>query len=124
MGDLFVFLVTKSCPTLCNPMDCSPPCSSVHGISQARRLEWVAISYPRGSSQLRDRNCVSCISCIGRRIFFFFLFFNHCTTWEAPKTDRHTYKDSVVLNAACGHPGPRADSLQVRPLEGELWSWH
>ena len=56
--------------------------------------------------------------------FFFFLFFNHCTTWEAPKTDRQTYKDSVVLNAACGHPGPRADSLQVRPLEGELWSWH
>ena len=33
--------VTKSCPTLCNPMDCSPPGSSVHGISQARILEWV-----------------------------------------------------------------------------------
>ena len=36
-------LVTKSCPTLCNPMDCSPPGSSVHGISQARILEWVVI---------------------------------------------------------------------------------
>ena len=42
---------TQSCPTLYNPMDCSPPGSSVHGISQARILEWVAISSPRGSSQ-------------------------------------------------------------------------
>ena len=41
---------TKSCPTLCNPMDYSPPDSSVHGISQARILEWVAISFFRGSS--------------------------------------------------------------------------
>ena len=41
-------LVTQSCPTLCNPMDCSPPGSSVHGIFKARILEWVAISYSRG----------------------------------------------------------------------------
>ena len=40
----------QSCPTLGNPMDCSPPGSSVHGISQARILEWVGISYFRGSS--------------------------------------------------------------------------
>ena len=45
-------LVTKSCPTLCNPMDYSPPGSSVHGISQARILEWVAVSFSRGSSFL------------------------------------------------------------------------
>ena len=38
------------CPTLCNPMDCSPPGSSVHGILQARILEWVAISFSRASS--------------------------------------------------------------------------
>jgi len=43
-------------------MDYSPPGSSVHGISQARRLEWVATSFSRGSSQPRDRNCVSCIA--------------------------------------------------------------
>ena len=42
--------VAQSCPTLCDPMDCSPPGSSVHGISQARILEWVAISYSRVSS--------------------------------------------------------------------------
>ena len=47
--------VTQSCPTLCDPMDCSLPGSSVHGIFQARVLEWVAISFSRGSSQLRDR---------------------------------------------------------------------
>ena len=43
--------VAQSCPTLWGPMDCSPPGSSVHGILQARILEWVAISFSRGSSQ-------------------------------------------------------------------------
>ena len=43
-------LVTQSCPTLCDPMDCSPPGSSVHVILQARILEWVAIPFYRGSS--------------------------------------------------------------------------
>ena len=57
-------------------MDCSPPSSSVHGILQARILEWVAISFSRGSSQSRDRTQVSRIA--GRR-------FNLCTTKEALK---------------------------------------
>ena len=47
---------------LCDPMDCSPPGSSVHGISQARILEWVAISFSRGSSPPRDQTQVSCIA--------------------------------------------------------------
>ena len=47
--------VTQLCPTLCDPMDCSLPGSSVHGIFQARILEWVAISFSRGSSQPRDQ---------------------------------------------------------------------
>ena len=42
------FLVTQLCPTLCDPMDCTPPVSPVHGTSQARILEWVAISFSRG----------------------------------------------------------------------------
>ena len=46
--------VAQSCPTLCSPMDCSLPGSSVHGIHQVRILEWVAISFSRGSSQPRD----------------------------------------------------------------------
>ena len=47
-------LVMQSCPILCDPMDCSPPGSSVHGISQVRILEGGAISFSRGSSQPRD----------------------------------------------------------------------
>ena len=54
--------VTQSFPTLCDPMDCSPPGFSVHGIFQARVLEWVAISFSRGSSPPRDRTLVSCIA--------------------------------------------------------------
>ena len=46
--------ITQSCPTLCDPMDCSPPGSSVHGILQARILEWIAISSSRGSSRPSD----------------------------------------------------------------------
>ena len=46
--------VTQSCPTLCNPMDCNLPGSSVHGIFQARILEWVVISFSKESSQPRD----------------------------------------------------------------------
>ena len=55
-------LVAQSCPTVCDPMDCNPPGSSVHGILQARILEWVAISFSRGSFQLRDQTQVSCIA--------------------------------------------------------------
>ena len=52
----------QSCLTLCDPVDCSPPGSSVQGILQERILEWVAISFSRGSSQPRDRTRVSCIA--------------------------------------------------------------
>ena len=56
----------QSCPTLCKPMDCSPPGSSVHGILQARVLEWVVMPSSRGSSRPRDLTCISSVSCIGR----------------------------------------------------------
>ena len=52
-------LVAQSCPTLCDPMDCSPPGSSVLGILQVRILEWIAISSSRGSSRSRDQIRVS-----------------------------------------------------------------
>ena len=51
-------LVAQSCLTLCDPMDCSPPVSSVHGILQARILKWVAMLSSRGSSRPRDRTCL------------------------------------------------------------------
>ena len=62
--DIYILVVQVQsliCVWLCDPMDCSPPGSSVHGISQAGILEWVAISFSRGSSWPRDWTCVSCI---------------------------------------------------------------
>ena len=49
----------QSCPTLCNPIDCSLPGSSIHGILQARILEWVVISFSRGIFPPRDQTCIS-----------------------------------------------------------------
>ena len=63
-------LVAQSCPTLCDPMDCSPPGSSVHGIFQAKIMGWVAILFSRGVSWPRDRIRVS-------RLFTIW------ATWEA-----------------------------------------
>ena len=65
----------QSCPTLCEPIDGGPPGSSVHGIFQARMLEWVAIYSSKGFSQPRDQTQVSCIT--GR-------FFSDWATREAP----------------------------------------
>ena len=55
-------LVAQACLTLCGPKDCSPPGSSVHGILQARILEWVAMPSSRESSQPRDQTRVSCMA--------------------------------------------------------------
>ena len=62
--------VTKSYFTLHDAMDCSLPSSSVHGISQTRTMDWVAISFYKGSSQPRDSTCVSYVSCIGRWVLY------------------------------------------------------
>ena len=70
-----VCYITQSCSTPCDPMDCSLPGFSLCGTFQARILEWVAISFSRGSSQPRDWTWVSCLSCMGRWILG--------NTWEA-----------------------------------------
>jgi len=54
--------VTQSSPTLCDPIDYSPPGFSIYGILQARILEWVVISFSRKSSLPRDRTFVSCVA--------------------------------------------------------------
>ena len=62
-------IVAQLCLILRDPMDCSPPGSSVHGLLQARILKWLAIPFSRGSSQPRDWSSVSCASCITSRFF-------------------------------------------------------
>ena len=80
---------TESHPTPCNPVDYSPQASSVHGISQARILEWVAIS--SRSSQSREE---SCVSCIGRQILY------HLATLEALRSSNdYETKSTTVVKA-------------------------
>ena len=62
--------INQSCPALCDPMDYSSPDSSVHGILQARMLEWVAIPSLRGASRPRDWTHISYVSCIGRLVLY------------------------------------------------------
>ena len=60
----------QSCPTLCDPMDCSLPGSSAHGFLQTRILEWVAMPFSRASSRPRDRTHASSTSCIGGLVLY------------------------------------------------------
>ena len=73
----YVCMCAQSCPTLCHPMEYSPPGTSFHGILQARILKQVAISSSRGSSRPRDWTWVSSNPCIGRQILY------HCIEKEA-----------------------------------------
>ena len=82
----------QSCLTLCNPMECSPPGSSVHGISQAGILKWVAIPSFRGSSPCRDQTLVSCVSCIHRWILY------HWCHLGSPLYSYSKYSVSVVTS--------------------------
>ena len=84
--------VTQSCPPLCDPMVCSLPGSHVHGIFQARVLDWIAISFPRGSSRPRDRSWVSCIA---NRCFY-------CLSHQRS----HTWWLNAALHALFYYPGP------------------
>ena len=97
--------ITKLCPTLCDHIDCSPPVSSVHGIFQARILEWVTISYSRGSSRPRDGTCVSCISCIGRWIL------HHCASWGVSHINYNSIKLQGRIPTVAPRDFPYSDSL-------------
>ena len=70
-------MLTQLCSTLCDPIDCSPSGASTHGIFWVRMLEWVAISFSRGSSLPRDWTHIYYVTCIGKCILYL------CATWEA-----------------------------------------
>ena len=80
------------CLTLCDPKDSSPPGSSVHGISQVRILEWVAISSSRGSSSPRDGTHLSCGSCIDRQNLYH---------WALQGTYYHNSSSSSLVAKSC-----------------------
>ena len=85
----------QSCLTLGNPMDCSPPGSSVCGILQAGILEWFAMPFSRESSQPRDQICISYVLCIGKQ------FFTTSATWQAqthPPRPLSVYGTSASFN--------------------------
>ena len=88
----------QSCLTLCDPMDCSLPGSSVHGIVQARILEWVAISSSRESSQPMNQTHTSYVSFIGRQVFFFVLF---CFVlfWATRKAPEYIFEELPRIKA-------------------------
>ena len=73
---LCTYVHVQSCLTLCDPMDCSPPGSSAHGILQAGILEWVAMPSSKGSSRPRDPIHVSQVHCLGRQVLYYW------ATWE------------------------------------------
>ena len=112
-------MLAQSCPTLCDLMDCSPPGSSVHGILQARILEWVAISSSRDSFWPRDQSRISWVSCIAVRFF---------TTWAIGKAlirDMHTRylihrSDILLLSCACVHQATYLGYFSVSTVRTEL----
>ena len=106
----------QSCPTLCNPIDCSPPGPSVHGILQARIIEWVAMPSCRGSSQPRDGTSVFCISCVEGG------FFTHWATWEAPPKSLHEILYFQVLVALSFPNSPFIDPSLLSWLKDDFCS--
>ena len=89
----------QSCTTLYNPMDYSLPCSSVHGILQARRLEWIAVSFSRGSSPPKDQTDICYVSCIGRWLLY------HWSHIGNPDMCTHVYVCVCVCVCVCVHVG-------------------
>ena len=102
-----VVSVAYLCPILWDPMDCSPPGSSVHGMLQSRILEWVAIPFSRGSSRPRDQTWVSCI--VGR--FF--------TAW-VPREYTHgsVYMAILISQLVPTSPSP---SVFTCPFSTSVW---
>ena len=125
-------MCVQLCPILCDPLDCSHSGSSVHGISQARILEWVAISYSRESSWPRTWTWLCCVEC--RRIDAFELW---CwrrllrVPWTARRSNQSILKEispgisleGIMLNLKLqyfGHLMQRTDSFEKTLMLGQI----
>ena len=105
-------LITQSCPTLCDPMDCRPSGSFVHGILQTRILEWIAMPSSRGSPQPRDLTQVSHIAC------GFFII------WATRKAQEYWSGWPIPSPVDLPHPGiePGSPALQADSLPADLYN--
>ena len=122
-------LVTQSCPTLCNLMDWSPSGSSVHGILQARMLEWVAMPSSRGFSHPRDWTQVSCVA--GRFFTFWATREAHDKARQHVKKQRHHFTSKGLYSQSYGFSSSfawmwklglkKAEHQRVDTFE--LWTW-
>ena len=109
-------LVAQSCLTLCDPMNCSPPGSSVHGILQARILEWVAISSSRGSFRAKDWTHIH--FCTAGRFFTTSITWETwCLCWTLLKANCSICSAWNDLPPASGEPECRCDPLGKIPEE-------
>ena len=127
-----VCLISQSCPTVCDPRDCSLPGTSVHGILQARVLEWVAMPSSRGSSQPRDQTQISHIA---DRFFTIWATREAVTQWtkflflqksSVLKEERSKSKSSswtiTNLYIAGSQHGASINSLENSYIEGSKWT--
>ena len=105
----FVVYLLSHVRPFCDPLDCSPPGSSVCGLSQARTLEWVAVSFSGGSSRPRDRTY---ISCVGRRILYPITLSSPCIHFP-PVAEGRTPPTSVSREAWRGLPAPQSPAAHV-----------
>ena len=105
-------------------MDCSPQGSSIHGIFQARILEWVGISFSRGSPQPRDQTHISCLVCIGRQILY------HWAAWETRPSplfsclfqirEELQVKENIYPESKCFPSAKRTDCRAVGSQETQV----
>ena len=125
IAGVYAKLLYLACPTLCNPKGCSPSGSSVHGILQARILEWVAMLSSRVFSQPRDPTRISYVSCIGRRALY------HESHLGSPFMSRdelinrrglvsHGIQEKSSLRDNVGRVG---ENVLVLSLEEEAWGY-
>ena len=98
-------MCAQLCPTLCDRIVCGLSVSSVHGIFQAGILEWVAISFSRGSFRPRDQTHISCVSCIGRRILYHQIaFVSHTLIVQSlviPERHKVSCLEQVIVDIMC-----------------------
>ena len=114
---MHVCSVAQMCPPLCDLVDCSPPGSSVHGITQASVLEWVAISFSRESSVPRDQSQVSYVSFTGRWILY------HWATGEAPLRLYSFYIILVFLAVPFCNINRRVINFEGNTIQQPVTDW-